>query len=260
MDDALARLEDDDAEVRAAARMKLIAERAIEPLIAAFAAGGRFRPREAALGLAELDAKEALPPLIAALDEDGDRAIWAAHALGRIGDIDAVDPLIGKLTDEAMAGPAARALADLGSKEAVEPLRRRLGEVCDRFDFGSYLGRYWTAQALARLGDRSAATVEALKEVVDRDFGPETQQTWGAMRDTSVEMLVDMLGEGADPFLRPFLKRERETLQLRYRIARLYWLQGERPPEHLAILERMSRHPLYPALSAEARDLLATEH
>jgi len=64
-------------------------------------------------------------------------------------------------------------------------------------------------------------------------------------------------GAPADAFLRPFLKRERETLQVRYRIARRYWLKGETSDAVKSTIQRMARHPLYPRLAAEARDLLA---
>ena len=75
-----------------------------------------------------------------------------------------------------------------------------------------------------------------------------------------MDLLVAARGAEADAVLRPILKRERETLQLRYHVARLYWLRGETSDALRTILERTARHPLYPALAAEARDLLATAH
>jgi HEAT repeat protein len=264
MDDLVVALADSDAGVRAAARLKLVAagDAAVAPLLAALEdASSADARREAAQALGDLKAKAAVPALLAAVaQEPYEIASWAARALGRIGDRRAAPALVRMLPDESMRNAAALALADLGDAAAIAPLATALADLCDRFDYGGYLGRYWLAAALVRLGDKSQATRAALEDVIGRDFGPETQQTWGSLRDAAVDLLVTALGPEADPFLRPFLKRERETLQLRYRIARHYWLHGEQTVEHRAILDRMARHPLYPSFAGEARDLLATEN
>jgi HEAT repeat protein len=254
-------LDDPDPEARAAARRQLLASgpAAVPALVVALGSLGTEGRREAAAALGELRAPEAVPALLDALGKEPyEVASWAARALGAIGERGAVPALVERLADESLRNAAALALAELGDPSAVPALARTLAALADRFDYGAYLGRYWVAQALFRLGDRSAATLEALKEVVERDFGPETQQTWGSLRDAAVDLLFDGLGAEADAFLRPFLRRERETLQVRYRIARRYWLGGERGEGVRAVLERMARHPLYPVFAGEARDLLAT--
>ena len=47
---------------------------------------------------------------------------WAARELGKLGDLRAVEPLIGLLKDEICFGDAAWALGQLGASEALEPL------------------------------------------------------------------------------------------------------------------------------------------
>jgi HEAT repeat protein len=263
MEPLLASLADPDPDTRAAARMALVraGDEAVAALVQVLASGESRARAEAARALGEIGAARAVGPLLDALArEPYEVASWAARALGAIGDRRAREPLVARLGDEEVRNAVALALGDLGDGAVAPALARALGGLGDRFDYGAYLGRYWLARALVRLGDRSAATVAALREVVDRDFGHETQATWGSLRDDAVDLLAEVDPDGADAFLRPFLRRERETLQLRYHIARRYWLAGERGDGLRRILERMARHPLYPVQSAEARDLAATEN
>jgi HEAT repeat protein len=85
--------------------------------------------KDAAQALGQLGDVRAVEPLITALT-DGDRTVReaAAQALGQLGDVRAVEPLITALTDSAttVRETAAQALGQLGDVRAVEPLMAAL--------------------------------------------------------------------------------------------------------------------------------------
>lgn len=75
------------------------------------------------------DAASAVPKLIEKLkDPDEVMRKRAAVALGEIGDLSAVDPLIDSLNDLEIRKPAATSLGQLGDKRAKEPLLKALHE------------------------------------------------------------------------------------------------------------------------------------
>ena len=109
----------------------------------------RFVRRAAALALGELRADRAVPGLIETLKDNA--TIWeaagdAAWALGQIGDADAVPPLIAALQQPYVAGPALAALAKLQDTRAVQPL----------IDYLERTGDPGAATVLGNLGDRRA--------------------------------------------------------------------------------------------------------
>jgi len=78
----------------------------------------------AAVALGDIKAKEAVKPLLAALEDEGWDVRWAAkNALKRIGQ-EAVQPLIAALKDKDkyIRQAAAKALGEIKVKEAVKPL------------------------------------------------------------------------------------------------------------------------------------------
>ena len=88
----------------------------------------------AARALGKLGDLRAVEPLIQALKTEGwvvrESAIWA---LGELGDLRAVEPLIEALNDEnrGLRIDAARALGNLGDVRAIEPLRELLEDNYD---------------------------------------------------------------------------------------------------------------------------------
>jgi HEAT repeat protein len=113
--------------------------------------------------LGDLGDPAAVPPLIAALDDEAEVARWAAHALGQLKDVRAVDPLIRVLRhdEKGVREYAATALGRLGDPRAVGPLSETLTQDA------SWYVRCQTAQALGMLKD--AAAVPALVGAVERD-------------------------------------------------------------------------------------------
>ncbi|MFX0169771.1 MAG: HEAT repeat domain-containing protein [Candidatus Hodarchaeota archaeon] len=96
---------------------------------------------------------ESLQKLIKALLEGDDpkEQVLAAHNLGKLGDRDAVDPLITALEDENLyvRKAAVEALAVLGDWKAVDPILQRLE------DADLYV-RQAAASALGELGEMRA--------------------------------------------------------------------------------------------------------
>jgi HEAT repeat protein len=114
--------------------------------------------RNAMHALARIRDPRAVDPLIALL-EDTDPTIraQAAGILGHLGDKRAVEPLIKKLSDGygyAVCAAAARSLGRLHDKRALEPLIRMLNGGCT-YESGCEAA----AEALGELGDLQAAPV-----------------------------------------------------------------------------------------------------
>jgi hypothetical protein len=111
--------------------------------------------QQLAKALGEKGSKRAVPQLLELLDitggtTTGDEII---SALGAIGDLKAVDPLIKQL--QGKSSSAAWVLGDLGDKRAVEPLIEALSYSND-FDWKDSLLRGNAARSLGILGDERA--------------------------------------------------------------------------------------------------------
>jgi HEAT repeat protein len=109
--------------------------------------------RDAAIAaLGRLGDRQAVPPLLAKLDDlDAIARVTAIEVLGRLGDRQAVPPLLTKLDDPEnfIRRTAIEALGRLGDRQAVPPLLTKL----DDFDATT---RVTAIEALGRLGDRQA--------------------------------------------------------------------------------------------------------
>lgn len=140
----------------------------VEPLIGALKDSHEALRVKAAEILGKLGDREAVEPLIAVLSNDEDVLvrIWAAIALGQLGDTRAVEPLINSLTDNEPAGMwgrvceyAVESLGQLGDRRAVEPLLVFLSDGWQHL-------RLSAAIALGRIGDARAteSLIAALKD------------------------------------------------------------------------------------------------
>jgi len=178
-----------DAEAREyAGRMlqEMKETRVVEYLIAGlrgrnFGYGGT----EALIAMGEL----AVDPLIAALrDDDKEVGQFAAHALGRIGDARAVEPLIAALEDEEVKGVAAWALGWIPDSRAVEPLIALLREEDARV-------RRVALETLGKIGDtRAVQPLIAALEDEDEQVRWTAVSALGEMKDSrAVEALITVL-------------------------------------------------------------------
>ena len=133
--------------------------------------------------------------LIKALeDKDEDVVPFAAQALGTIGDVRAVEPLIEALKDDEVRKGAAEALRKI-SEVAVEPLINGLATSGEDADILVYiLGRWWAARA------GLAAVIGALKEACEGGDGDACLELdellEGSARDRAVQLLIEALGDG----------------------------------------------------------------
>ena len=127
----LARLldhKDPQVKYEAAEALSKIGDRAAGPLIATLQYPDEDVRWKAAIALGEIGNPAAIAPLISLLSDD-DRHVrsQAAHALSMIGE-PAVPPQIAALkrSDAGIRGGSALALGDLGNVDAIEPLVRRI--------------------------------------------------------------------------------------------------------------------------------------
>ena len=136
----------------------------------------------AAIALGQLENRQAVEPLIAAL-KDGSHATRAAaaEALGRLGDARAVEPLIAALETrpreaEALDAylAAAMALGKLKDRRAVRPLLAALTEreapIYPRVPNERTTLRHAAAKALGDLGDPMA--IGPLRSLIERECSP----------------------------------------------------------------------------------------
>lgn len=140
--------------------------------------------REAVRALGRLKAKDAVPGLVRVLDHPEDWvALYAAHALGEIGDASAVPALMAKLSPESpprVTLAAIEALGHLKAKDAVPALIGMLDNSSNWIVIGS-------AQALAAIGDKSAiAALEAKLSL----------ENWDRVTDAVIEALRHLRASG----------------------------------------------------------------
>jgi HEAT repeat protein len=153
-------------------------ERALRPLAAALRDPGRRLRGEAARALGELGSTLAVPELIVALQAgpDPDTRMFAAYALGLLGDHRAVDPLLARLADASedprVRGHAAEALTGPRDRRAVPPLIAALGDPSAEV-------RFWASFALGQLGDPAA--LSALERLAQADDA--TLPGWRSVKD-----------------------------------------------------------------------------
>ena len=153
---------------------KLVRERAVEPLIEALKGEQYFRrPTSAFVGigqaLVEIGTEHVVEELIDLLKYENNRAngsqvqvrTVAAYALGEIGDVRAVEPLIEALEEKDLDlySTVTSALADIGDERAVEPLIEALKD-------DKWYVRRCSVRALGIIGDERAVEplIEALKD------------------------------------------------------------------------------------------------
>jgi HEAT repeat protein len=133
-------------------------ERLVAPLVAALSHPDATARALAAGKLAELGDPEAVPALVRVLRGDGDEHVReeAARALGRLGEVAALEPLVAALRDpgDHVREEAAAALGALGDLRADAALR---GAVDDRH----VMVRRAATEALSRLGDGAPAALPA---------------------------------------------------------------------------------------------------
>ncbi len=150
----------DDAEKR----LVRIGSPAVKPLLAELQGPNRAVRGVAAAILGKIGGKEAIQPLVAAL-EDEDACAGAAAGLGQLGDRQAVPELIKALQDEDAVRGAAEALGRIGDVRAVEPLIKVMRDL-----YEDDATRAAAAKALGMIGD--ARALSPLKEVMEKDKNP----------------------------------------------------------------------------------------
>ncbi len=161
------------------ALVKIDSDRAVEILITALRIGGSRIRNRAVEELVEIG-DPAVEPLIAVLeDEDVSVQKYATDALGRIGDVRAVEPL---LLAASKAGPSTLGKTQVALREIGEPAVEPLIAALQDEDSSV---RRWAAWALGEIGD--ARAVEPLIAALnDRDF-------W--VRRTTAEALEKITGQ-----------------------------------------------------------------
>ena len=195
-------LHDESDFVREAVAEALVklGEASVTPLIGALGDTVNFVRETAASALVELGVgeianvitatlkgdEEAIPKLVAFRDEriltplinaleDKQRHVAAAKALGRLGDEKAVEPLIGKLSDEntALQIAAAEALGELRDVRAVTPLIGKLGDEDEHVREAVsaaliQLGEAVVMPLLGKLGDKVGLVREGAARLLNR--------------------------------------------------------------------------------------------
>jgi HEAT repeat protein len=125
--------------------------------------------------IGESGIKESVDRLVALLQSDPEPKVRkdAAYALGLIGDVTAVKPLVAALKDGApmVRGMAAESLAYLRDPSALGPLLETLQDPSAEV-------RYWGAFALGEVGDENS--IPALRRLADSDdeIAPDYGSVW----------------------------------------------------------------------------------
>jgi len=149
-----------------------------------------FTNEIAAIGIIErIGGEQALEALIEMLDKDYRLIGTVANALGVLGDVGAVEPLIGQLSDNRKAEAIAKALGILGDVRAVDPL---IGAIEVIFSNSGYHNRNNCtefAKALGKLGD-----IRAIEPLVK---GLDLQNRSGEERN-SITDSISLLLEGLE--------------------------------------------------------------
>ena len=170
----VSRFDSDEIEQSLIVKTKFVREQAVEPLIEALKGEQYFRrPTSAFVGigqaLVEIGTEHVVEELIDLLKYENTRAngsqvqvrAVAAYALGEIGDIRAVEPLIEALEEKDLDlySTVTIALAEIGDERAVEPLIEALKD-------DNWYVRQCSARALGIIGDERAVKPlnEALKD------------------------------------------------------------------------------------------------
>jgi HEAT repeat protein len=158
----------------------------------------------AARALGIMGDKEAIEPLIDSLrDEDVDVCIDAVEALGRIGDVSAAASLIESLENDSsgeVCTAAAISLGQLGSKEAIESLKRVIKDRPERIEWDDQWDSWWDIQleAVKTLGKFSSeSNVELLLNIIDdeghQDIECELLATLAQTQGKGVESVISRL-------------------------------------------------------------------
>jgi HEAT repeat protein len=161
-------------------------------------ARGEYRGEEFLTGTGQLEAQflpgDPVVRLIKTLkyNPSPEDRVTAAQALGEMGDLRAVEPLVVALGDQHLyvRAYAAESLAELGDARAVEPLICALG---DEVPFV----RAHAAQALGELGDARAVGA-LLKALTDGDADMRAVAAWALGEldaSQAVEPLIGLLGD-----------------------------------------------------------------
>jgi len=113
----------------------------------------------------------------------------AVRALGEIGDVSALEPLIEALDDEGsgVRAAAAQALGKMGDNRAVEPLIRALSKSSPEY----WDLRLRAVEALGKIGD-ARAIIPLIMALKDNDSG---------VQDKAAELLVDMKEQAIEPLI-----------------------------------------------------------
>jgi len=185
-------------------------QRYLEMTMSKFKNGTATERRKAAIALGRIGDVKAVEPLITALkskDEDQTVRLLATRALGKITDVRAIDPLIEALSDEneEIRMMAAEALGKLGDAQAVEPLVEALQ------DEDKYVREY-AVGALGEIGDIKAVEplIDALTDVIPEVRGV-VAHALGVIGDPrAVKPLREVLeweGEGVNEIVLESIKK-----------------------------------------------------
>jgi serine/threonine protein kinase len=172
----------------------------IESLITSLTTNENRRVRqEAAEALGKLGNPQAIEPLIAALKDEHE---WvrhlAAEALGKLGDLRAVEPLIAVLEDkyERVQEAASSALDKLGGPRVVEPLIATLTNEEAKTNRET---KIWIARKLRKMGDSQAVEplIAAFTDAdhLEKGYIAEVLGELGDQR--AVEPLIAILAHGS---------------------------------------------------------------
>ncbi len=193
------------------------------------------------------DARPAVPALIEVLQNGERDERWvAAYALGRIGDIRAVEPLIDAIKDEDIYAEAMYTLSVLGDPRSIEPLidaldeahtQRLAGEVLSGFGEAAvpllikvllseslhHFTRLEAGHALVKTGD--PRSIEALRKAI---LFPQDQMSQRAYEHLLAEALLHEKGLSRAERLGRMMKRAEELLAKDEHLGdKLEWMLGK---------------------------------